>query len=114
VNDFKVFPPGSRSDLGMNSTHVLFIGAAYAHKPSGRSGTGTTETKRQIERVLMIRALKNFFGRLGGAARQAPSYPSDTQKKRQEKEQMSQPQEEFIDSKSVPTKNTGTTERKER
>jgi hypothetical protein len=48
----------------------------------------------------MKTAFKKFFGRLREAVRQAPSYSSDSQSRHQEKEQMSQPQEEFLESKS--------------
>jgi hypothetical protein len=61
----------------------------------------------------MKTALKKFFGRVGDAVRQAPSYSNDTQGKHREKEQMSQPQEEFLDSKSINTKNTRSSEGKE-
>ncbi|MBV9106622.1 MAG: hypothetical protein JO313_11425 [Verrucomicrobia bacterium] len=61
----------------------------------------------------MKTALKKFFGRIGDAVRQAPSY-GDTQRKHREKEQMSQPQEEFLDAKSISTKSTRTAEAKKR
>jgi hypothetical protein len=48
----------------------------------------------------MMNALKKFLFRIGDLVR-APSYTSHAPKKREEKEQMSQPQEEFIDLKSV-------------
>jgi hypothetical protein len=53
---------------------------------------------------LMKNALKKFLDQVGDSATRAPSYPSDSQKKHEEKEQMDQPQEEFIDPKSVDTK----------
>jgi hypothetical protein len=56
--------------------------------------------------------LKKFLSRLIRDAFGAPSYSGDPQKKRQEKEQMSEPQEEFIDSKSIKTKNSGPIEGK--
>ncbi|MBV9130880.1 MAG: hypothetical protein JO298_10900 [Verrucomicrobia bacterium] len=62
----------------------------------------------------MKTALKKFFGRIGDAVRQAPSYESDTQRTHREKEQMSQPQEEFLDAKSISTKSTRTAEAKKR
>jgi hypothetical protein len=61
----------------------------------------------------MMNALKKFFRRISDVVG-APSYSSDTQKKHEEKEQMSQPQEEFIDSKSNNTKSGGPVEAKRR
>jgi hypothetical protein len=51
----------------------------------------------------MMNAFKKFLFRIGDLIR-APSYSSDTPNEHKEKEQMSQPQEEFIDPKSVRTR----------
>jgi len=63
--------------------------------------------------MLRMSAFKKF-SRLIRDAFGAPSYSSDPQKKRQEKEQMSEPQEEFIDSKSIKTRNSRPIEGKKR
>jgi hypothetical protein len=59
----------------------------------------------------MTNVLKKFFQRISDVVR-APSYSSDIQKKQEEKEQMKQPQEEFIDAKSNKTKRSGPGEAK--
>jgi hypothetical protein len=58
----------------------------------------------------MMTGLKKFFGRIGDALSQAPSYSRDTQNRHHEKEQMDQAQEEFIDSKSNNTNESRITE----
>jgi hypothetical protein len=50
-----------------------------------------------------MNALKKFLFRIGDLIRPA-SYSSDPPKKHKEKEQMNQPQEEFIDSKTVSSR----------
>jgi hypothetical protein len=65
------------------------------------------------ELLSMMNALTKFFRRISDVVR-APSYSADTQKKHEEKEQMSQPQEEFIDSKSNSTKSGGPVEPRKR
>jgi hypothetical protein len=60
----------------------------------------------------MMSELQKFFGRIGDVLNQAPSYSRDTQSKHQEKEQMNQPQEEFIESKSIDSNESKTTEEK--
>ena len=79
--------------------HVGFARGSTLRNLFRRAGS-----KNQSELMLMKSALKKFFGQLREAVRQAPSYSDDTQTKHQEKEQMSQPQEEFLEPKSSNSK----------
>jgi hypothetical protein len=77
---------------------TCILSAISEHRPKSYTlERAYDRTSCQKRTLLMMNALKKFFRRISDVVG-APSYSSDVQKRHEEKEQMSQPQEEFIDS----------------